>query len=119
MKWIVDVKTDDEDQEFEVSVVRDDDKHGLCSWGWFTEYKIHIASSGRMGICSNNLMDAIIEAAKKEANIMADELNSKPEHLLPIPQESLFSDQWDEVRRDVVKEFNEGIEKEFAKRLLE
>lgn len=50
MKWIVEVKGDPHKTscpaDWEISVVREDNEHGLKSWGWFDENKLLISHSG-------------------------------------------------------------------------
>lgn len=73
-KWIVNVKGQANSSSFEISVVREDNSHGIKSYGWFDKNKLLISHNG--GPCSWPLIpivwDKMIELAKEVAN----ELNS-------------------------------------------
>jgi hypothetical protein len=45
-KWIVNVFGDVDGDTWEVSVVREDNFHGLRSWGWFDANKLLVSHNG-------------------------------------------------------------------------
>ncbi len=72
-KWIVNSKGKAGDRGFEISVVREDNKHGIASFGWFDENKLLITHNG--GPCSWPLHTLVWDKSIKLAQEVADELN--------------------------------------------
>jgi len=67
--WIINIKGEPNSNAWEISVIKEDDDHGLKSYGWFGENKRYISSSG--GPC-NYIVDEftwneLIKIAKKVA----------------------------------------------------
>lgn len=78
-KWLVSIKGKANADNFEISIVRDSNKHGQRSYGWFGEDKKLIASSG--GPCRESVdkyvWDRHIETAEQYAMILNGEELSK------------------------------------------
>ena len=74
-KWIVDIKGAPEQSPFEISVLRDDNKHGKESYGWFKENKILISNSG--GPCRNSLRQSVWDRLVSVAEIVAEMMNNE------------------------------------------
>jgi len=72
-KWIVNIKGKANSSAFEISVVREDNAHGIRSYGWFDEAKLLISHNG--GPCSWPLTERVWNKMVKLANEVADELN--------------------------------------------
>lgn len=70
-KWVVDVKTVPyfKGIKFEVSVVRENNKYGIASWGWRGEDKLILFSS-------MHCVSRRIEAYKRLATVVCDALNT-------------------------------------------
>lgn len=72
MKWIVNIKGRAGRVPFEISVVREDNKHGILSYGWFNEHKLLISHNG--GPCdwpvTQFVWDNLILVARKTAKHM-------------------------------------------------
>jgi len=73
-KWVVNVKGSAGDENFEISVLRDDNEHGKKSYGWFDDAKLMIASSG--GPCHWKLSQIVWDKAVMLAHEVACELNA-------------------------------------------
>ena len=73
-KWIVNVKGKANSSSFEISVVREDNAHGIRSYGWFDDTKLLI--SHNEGLCCWPLTERIWDKMIKLANEVADELNA-------------------------------------------
>jgi len=67
-----DIAGTDYDISIEISVVREDNKHGLESWGWGDSHKIILFDGGAEIECV-----ADIEWMKKVAKTIADALNKE------------------------------------------
>lgn len=74
MKWIVDIKGAP-DRNFEISVVRSDNTHGIASYGWHGPNKIHISSSG--GPCNTKVPQLVWDKLVRVAEEVAAELNGE------------------------------------------
>lgn len=70
--WIPHYKGDPQDG-FEICVIRQDNKHGLMSYGWFDENKIMISSSG--GPCNDKVPTFVWSRLMNLAEEIAMELN--------------------------------------------
>jgi hypothetical protein len=78
-KWIVDIKGANDDAG-EISIVRESNKHGIASYGWFGENKILVASSG--GPCNEKYIPVIWNALILLANSTAISLNHSETRLI-------------------------------------
>ena len=56
-RWIVHYKGGPNQDCFEIAVVREDNGHGLKSYGWFDENKLLISHSG--GPCSDSVTEFV------------------------------------------------------------
>lgn len=45
-KWVVSIKGDVTGTSWEIAVVREDNAHGLASWGWFDDSKLLVSHNG-------------------------------------------------------------------------
>lgn len=75
-KWVVHTKGGRTTNGFEICVIRDDNRHGKESFGWYGKDKIYISDCG--GPCHNKIVnkmiwDGLVELAHK----VADALNSE------------------------------------------
>ena len=73
-KWIVNIKGEANSECFEISVLREDNRHGISSYGWFNESKLLISHNG--GPCSWPLIDKVWDKMVKLADEVATELNA-------------------------------------------
>ena len=72
--WIVNVKgTFNNDPE--ISVVKEDNHHGINSYGWFDENKILVFGSG--GHCRYTLSEIVFNKHIETAKYLADLLNTE------------------------------------------
>ena len=69
-KWIVDIKGGANSEGFEISVVRQSNKHGIRSYGWFGPDKVMIASDSR-----ESLIPIVWDRMIVLANEVAEDLN--------------------------------------------
>jgi len=60
------------DEDFEISVVREDDTHGHESWGWFSDTKLLISHDGNCSGLTEKVWDKMVKLAHE----VADELNA-------------------------------------------
>lgn len=71
-KWIVNIKGGAGQRDFEISVVRSDNKHGIKSYGWFDENKLLVSHNG--GPCQWPLMPIVwqhvVDAAEATAKLL-------------------------------------------------
>ena len=74
-KWIVNVKGEANKSHFEISVVREDNTHGMKNYGWFGDNKTMINHDG--GWCKFPLTEKTWDNSIKTANELADELNNE------------------------------------------
>lgn len=77
-KWVVDIKGTYDEDSFEISVLRDDNTHGKCSYGWFDENKLLISSSG--GPCRDGVIKPVWQQLHSVAQKVASDLNKKEEN---------------------------------------
>lgn len=73
-KWIAQIKGDVNGDSWEISVVRDDNKHGQLSWGWFDDRKLLVSHNG--GPCNWPLAPGLGPIMVEIAQRLADYLNS-------------------------------------------
>lgn len=73
--WIVNIKGNALKSPFEISVVREDNAHGIMSYGWFDKSKLLISSSG--GPCKLSLKQIVWDKMIVLANEVARELNEE------------------------------------------
>lgn len=74
-KWVVATKGGPSVDSFEISVLRDDNKHGKASYGWFDKDKLLISQSG--GPCRNKVNRRVWDKLVAIAHEVADELNNE------------------------------------------
>ena len=72
-KWVVHTKGGYTTDGFEICVIRDNNKHGKESYGWFDKNKILVSESG--SLCKNKIAnkiiwDGLVELAHKVADIL-------------------------------------------------
>lgn len=75
-KWVVHTKGGRTTDGFEVCVIRDDNRHGKASYGWFGKDKIYISDCGgpcHHKIANKMIWDGLVELAHK----VADALNKE------------------------------------------
>ena len=73
-KWIVNKKGGPSVDSFEISVIRENNRHGKESYGWFDKDKLLISSSG--GPCRTKITRQVWDKLVKVAHEIADELNN-------------------------------------------
>ena len=73
-KWIVNVKGSANSSAFEICVVRENNTHGIKSYGWFDENKLLISHNG--GPCTWPLIPLVWNKMIKIANEVVIELNT-------------------------------------------
>ena len=73
-RWIVHTKGGPNKEAFEVAVVREDNAHGLKSYGWFDETKLLISHNG--GPCQWPVTASVWNGLLGVAELVAAELNS-------------------------------------------
>lgn len=71
-KWIVNVKGKP-NASFEISVLREDNHHGISSYGWFGEDKLYVSSCG--GPCDNTVSPYVWDKLIQVAEEYAEQLN--------------------------------------------
>lgn len=71
--WIVEIKGQAGRQSFEISVVREDNVHGIQSYGWFDRRKLLICHNG--GPCQWPLIPLVWDKMVRLAQEVAAELN--------------------------------------------
>jgi hypothetical protein len=71
-KWIVNTKGAAQQKSWEISVVREDNTHGIKSYGWFDENKQLVSSSGGPSHTpiSPVMWDMLVEVAEKYAQTL-------------------------------------------------
>ena len=74
-KWVVNKKGGPSVDSFEISVIRDDNRHGKESYGWFDKNKLLISSSG--GPCRTKITRQVWDKLLAVAHEVADELNNE------------------------------------------
>ncbi len=74
-KWIVNVKGGPGKPSFEISVVREDNEHGIASYGWFDDNKLLICHNG--GPCPWGVTSRIWNGLMALASVVASELNDE------------------------------------------
>lgn len=74
-KWIPHTKGAAGEPSFEICVVREDNKFGQESFGWFGQDKILVTHNG--GPCSWPLRQAVWDRCVKVAEELATELNDQ------------------------------------------
>ena len=80
-KWVVNIKGKVESQDFEVSILRDNNEHGKKSYGWFGDNKLLIYGSGQGGGERHGIIRQIVwDKSVKFAQELADELNFSELH---------------------------------------
>ena len=72
--WIVNTKGGPEKPSFEISVLRDNNTHGIRSYGWFDEDKLLISHSG--GPCTWPVTPRVWEGLVAVAEQVAEEMNA-------------------------------------------
>lgn len=72
-RWVVDIKGGPNEEHFEISVMRDDNKLGRESYGWFGRDKLLVTHNG--GPCHWALTERIWDRCVSIAKQTADELN--------------------------------------------
>lgn len=70
--WIIDVKGKP-NANFEITVLRQSNKHGKASYGWCGENKLYIAGSG--GPCHDKVCEPVFNALVHVAKCLAKFLN--------------------------------------------
>lgn len=73
--WKVQIKGEKCSQSFEISIVRESNKHGQRSWGWFDEDKLLVSHNG--GHCSWPLTEKVWDKMIVLANDVCKELNAE------------------------------------------
>ena len=73
--WIVNTKGGPNRRSFEVSVLRENNRHGIASYGWFDESKSLISHNG--GPCQWPVPDRVWTGLVKLAHEFAEELNKQ------------------------------------------
>ncbi len=71
-KWIVNTKGGAGKSSFEIVVVRDDNRHGLVSYGWIDENKLLISESAGPWSVTPFVWERLMKVAQETA----DHLNS-------------------------------------------
>lgn len=70
--WIIDVKGKP-NASFEITVLRQSNKHGQVSYGWCGENKLYVAGSG--GPCDYKVCEPVFNALIQVAKCLAKFLN--------------------------------------------
>ena len=74
-RWIVDAKGGPNQASWEISVLREDNAHGIASYGWFEPHgKVFIGSSG--GPCSEKVSQYVWDRLVILADRVAERLNA-------------------------------------------
>jgi len=74
MKWIVNIKGGPNQTSWEISVLRDDNTHGIASYGWCDgKHKILIGHNG--GPCNDIATPRVWDGLLDLANTIAQEMN--------------------------------------------
>jgi len=76
-EWIVNIKGDAECENFEISVIRKDNHHGIQSYGWFDENKLLISHNG--GPCQWPVIKPVWDMLINVAALTARKLNEQEE----------------------------------------
>lgn len=73
--WMVHTKGSANQNSFEIAVVRDDNYHGIASYGWFDQDKLLISHNG--GPCpwpvTQQVWDELMKVAERIAASLNDE----------------------------------------------
>ena len=72
-KWLAQVFGDPNGTAWEISVVRENNKHGRKSWGWFDSEKLLVSHNG--GPCKWPLATGLGDKMIKLAQELANQLN--------------------------------------------
>lgn len=72
--WKVQVKGERCGDSWEISVVRENNKHGQRSWGWFDEHKLLVSHNG--GPCHWPLLPFVWDQQIAVANELCRQLNA-------------------------------------------
>ena len=75
--WLVHTKGTSDKKFWEICVIKESNRHGIESYGWFNEKKILISSSG--GPCNYTVSEFIWNKLVQVAQEVADELNKSIE----------------------------------------
>ena len=78
-KWVVHTKGGYTTDGFEICVIRDNNKHGKESYGWFDKDKICVSESSRLcrnKIANKIIWDGLVELANRVADILNESENS-------------------------------------------
>lgn len=73
--WVVNIKGEAGDKDFEISVLRDDNEHGKKSYGWFDESKLLIGHNG--GPCEWPVIPLVWDGLVHLAYFVVEELNAQ------------------------------------------
>jgi hypothetical protein len=73
-KWVVDTKGGPDCSSFEISVVREDNKHGMASYGWFEDDRKRLISHNG-GPCRWPVSEFVWDRLVLIANEYAHRLN--------------------------------------------
>jgi len=74
-KWIVHIKDERSNDCFEITVLREDNEHGIESYGWIDEDKLLISSSG--GASEDLVTEKVWDKLVRVACEVARELNQE------------------------------------------
>ena len=74
-RWIVNIQGAAGKETFEISVLRENNRHGIASYGWFDEEKLLISHNG--GPCHWPVTPFVWEGLVKLATYVADQLNKE------------------------------------------
>lgn len=75
--WLVQQKITDDRRSVEISAISSVNDHGKISWGWHSPNEKYIVLSVNSLYQETPVADAIIEAARIEAQRICDEKNSQ------------------------------------------
>lgn len=76
-RWVVSTKGAPGDRAFEISIVREDNKHGLASYGWFDDAKLLVSHNGAP--CEWPITKRVWDGLVILAHTVAIELNAAEE----------------------------------------
>lgn len=72
-KWMAHSKGCPGDSSFEIAVIRENNTHGLRSFGWFDEDKLLISESGGPWSVTDHVWGELMEVARRVADFMNGE----------------------------------------------
>jgi len=75
--WLVHTKGAPDKKYWEICVIKESNRHGHESYGWFNEKKILISHNG--GPCSDTVSELVWNKLVQIAQELADELNKSIE----------------------------------------